>query len=155
MTDKSELDQVTDVRRKIADHAEFPVAYWVLYGFALVLLAGVPIWMSWLDAVGNPFLPWAIAAVGIASAAYAVIRRSRSGVHLPQWIGAYPSARPIWLISLAISLIGLLGIYLLVNVGQPVIALLALAVVAPAVFITQFKTRSAMRRDLESGRVQP
>lgn len=155
MSGSPELDQVADARRKVAAHAPFPVAYWVFYGVALVLLAGVPIWMTWLSSAYDPYVTWVIAALGIASAAYSWIRRRRSGVYLPKRISAYPSARPIWLAGIAVTVVGLLGIYALVDYEQRGIAFLALAVVALAVFLIQVKIRSAMRRDIEAGRVRP
>lgn len=155
MSDTPELDQVADARRRIAVHAEFPVAYWAIYGVALVFMAGFPIWSSWLTRAELPYLSWVLTAVCIASAIYTVLRRHRSGVHLPKRIGAYPGARPIWLVGLAIALAGFVGIHQLVNREHEGLALCVLPVVAVAVFVTQVKTRSAMRRDIETGRVRP
>ncbi|PSK95705.1 hypothetical protein CLV63_114138 [Murinocardiopsis flavida] len=154
MTGKPELDQVADARSRLASHAPFPVTYWVLYGAVLVFLAGLPIWSTWLSPVGGSYVPWGIAAIGIASAAYSWARRRRSGVYLPKRISAYPGARPIRLVSLAVTLAGLAGIFALVEYGQREAALLVLPVVAAAIFVTQFMTRSAMRRDIEAGRVR-
>ncbi|ALE72492.1 hypothetical protein AD006_11680 [Pseudonocardia sp. EC080610-09] len=154
MSDTPELDQVADARRRIAAHAGFPVAYWVLLGVALVFIAGLPIWSNLLN-LDPAYTSWALAAIGITSAVYSVLRRRRSGVHLPKRIGAYPSARPSWMIGLAIALAGFIVINLLVREEQQTIALLVLPVVAVGVFVAQVRTRSAMRRDIEAGRVRP
>ncbi|MEU5845277.1 hypothetical protein [Saccharopolyspora shandongensis] len=155
MSGTPELDQVADARRRLAAHAQFPVTFWVLYGVALVLLAGVPIWMTWLSPADGPYVSWVIAALGIASAAYSWNRRRRSGVYLVKRISAYPSARLIWLAGIAVTLVGFFGIYALVDHGQRGIAFLVLPAVALAVFVTQVKTRSAMCRDIEAGQVRP
>ncbi|MBK1785226.1 hypothetical protein [Prauserella cavernicola] len=155
MSGMSELDQVADARRKVASHAQFPTGYWVFFGVALVFMAGVPIWMSWVNSAGSTYLGWSLGAIALGSAVYSVIKRRRSGVHLPKWAGAYPSARPIWLASIVITLAGFVGINVLVNNDQRNIALMVLPVVAIAVFFTHLKIRSAMRRDIEAGRVRP
>ncbi|AXB45369.1 hypothetical protein [Amycolatopsis albispora] len=154
MPDRSELDQVAEARRRIAAHARFPVAYWVFYGVVLVLLAGLPIWMTWLRPADSTYVTWAIAAIGIGSAIYSWARRRRSGVHLAKRISAYPSARPSWLVGIGVTLAGFAGIYALVEHGQRGLAFLVLPVVALVVFVAQVKTRSAMYRDIEAGRVR-
>ncbi|GAB3572295.1 hypothetical protein GCM10027445_29320 [Amycolatopsis endophytica] len=153
MSDTPELDQVADARRRLAVHAQFPVAYWVFFGVGLVVLAGLPIWTTWLG--DSPYVPWALAALAIASAVYSCSRRRRSGVHLRKRISAYPSAWPIWLTSVSVATVGFFGIYALVHAGQRGIALAVLPLVAIAVFVSEVKTRSAMRRDIEAGRVRP
>ncbi|RRO20553.1 hypothetical protein EIL87_01305 [Saccharopolyspora rhizosphaerae] len=155
MSGTPELDQVAHARRQLAAHSQFPAAYWVLFGIGMVLVAGLPIWISWLNATGASAVTWVIAAVGIASSFYSFGRRRRSGVSLPKRIGSYPGAWPWWLASVAVTLGGLLGITALVGAGQRGFALLVLPVVALLVLATQLKTRSAMRRDLEEGRVRP
>jgi hypothetical protein len=155
MSGASELDQVADARRRLATHARFPVSYWVLQGVALVLLAGVPLWTTWLSPAAGPYASWAIAALGITSAVHSWIRRRHSGVYLPKRISAYPSARPIRLLGIMVTLAGLVSIFALVASGQRGIALLVLPVVALALFVIQVKTRTAMIRDLEAGRVRP
>ncbi|MFR9731016.1 hypothetical protein ACL03H_17465 [Saccharopolyspora sp. MS10] len=155
MSNTPELDQVADARRRIADHARFPAAYWVLYGAALVVFAGVPIWLSWFTAPTTPYLSWVIAALGIGSALYSWYRRRRSGVYLPKRISAYPSARPIWLAGHGVTLAGFAGIWALVRQDQHPYAFAVLAVVVVVVFVAQIKTRSAMVRDIEAGRAQP
>lgn len=155
MSDTPELDQVADARRRVAAHAQFPVAFWVVYGVVLVALIGLPIWMSWLSPAGGPSVSWALLAVGLAAAAYSWGRRRRSGVYLPKRVGAYPSARPIWLLGLGVTLIGFFSVDALVDAGQRGLAILVLPVAALAVFVVQLKTRSAMFRDIEAGRVRP
>lgn len=155
MSGMSELEQVADARRRVAAHARFPVTYWVVYGIVLVLLAGLPIWQSWLGLDASPVVPWVIAAVGVGSAVHSRIRRRRSGIYLRKPISAYPGARGIWLAGVAVTLVGLAGIDALVDHGQRGFALLALAGVAVAVFLIQVRTRSAMARDIEAGRVLP
>lgn len=155
MAGMSELDQVAEARRRLAAHAQFSVTYWTLYGVALVLLAGLPIWMTWLNPADRSYVSWVIAALGIASAIYSWIRRRRSGVYLRKRIGAYPSAWPIWLTGIAVTLVGFFGMHALVDNGERGIAFLVLPVVAIAVFVIQVKIRSAMVRDIEAGRVRP
>lgn len=147
------LDQVADARRSLAAHAEFPRSYWTIYGIVLVLAAGIPIWMSYLPSDDWAYLSWALAAVGIGSAVYSVVRRRRSGVYLPRRIRSYPTAHKIWLAGIALTIGGFLGIHHLVEHAQRDIALYMLAPVAVAVFIAQVATRSAMRADIEAGRV--
>jgi hypothetical protein len=148
-----ELDQVAEARRRLAAHARFPRAYWVVYGVALVLLAGLPVWMSYLPSVDRVYLSWAIAALGIGSAVYAVVRRRRSGVYLPRRISSYPKARKIWLVGMLLTLGGFLAIQQLVGHGHRDVALYLLVPIAVAVFLVQVATRSAMRADIEAGRV--
>ncbi|SEG90514.1 hypothetical protein SAMN02982929_05248 [Saccharopolyspora kobensis] len=154
MNGTPELDQVAAARRQLATHAQYPAAYWAAYGVVLVLLAGLPIWNTWLRPGSGPYISSALTVLAMGSAIYASVRRRRTGVHLRKRITAYPSAWPIWLVGIAIALIGLFGLQALVSSGQREIALLALPVVALAVFLIQFKTRSAMRRDIEEGRVR-
>jgi len=153
--DTPALDQVADARRRLAAHARFPVAYWVLFGVFLVLVAGLPIWTSWSDIGNGALITWALAVAAIASVGYSWVRRQRSGVQLRRRITAYPSARPIWLAGLAVTAAGFFGIDALVHTGQRGIAFVVLPVVAVAVFASQVMTRSAMRRDIEAGRVRP
>ncbi|BBF99196.1 MULTISPECIES: hypothetical protein [Pseudonocardia] len=154
MNDTPELDQVAEARRKLSVHAELPRTYWVLYGIALVLMAGIPIWASYLPG-GLPDIQWALLAVTLAAAAYAVISRRRSGVYLPRRISAYPGARRLWVAVLAVSAAGIAGIYLLVGNGLRPAALVLLAVVAVVVFLGQVRIRARMRDDIAAGRVTP
>lgn len=155
MTPTPELDQVAAMRRKLAATAQYPRTYWVLLGVVLVAFAGVPIWLSYLPESDTPYLSWGIAAVGIAAAGYAVLRRRRSGVYLPKRITAYPSAVVFWAAGIAASVVGFLGIQQLVGHGLRGVALGALPVVAVAVFAAQVATQRAVRRDVEAGRVVP
>ena len=150
-----ELDQVADARRKLAAHADFPTTYWVVYGVALVAIAGIPIWMSVLGATGSPSVSLVLLAVAVVAATYSRIRRRRTGVYLPKRISSYPSAMPWWVASLVATAVGFAGLQWLVGDDQRGTALLVLPVVAVVVFTTQYLTRSAMRRDVEEGRVRP
>ncbi|OZM82684.1 hypothetical protein [Pseudonocardia sp. MH-G8] len=153
MSGTPELDQVAAARRRLAAHAQFPRSYWVVYGVVLVLFAGVPVWLSYLPSGNWMYLQWAVAAVGIGSAVYSMVRRRRSGVYLPRRISAYPKAYKIWLAGLVITVGGFFGIQQLVQHSHRDIALYMLVPVAVAVFIAQVATRSAMRADIEAGRV--
>ncbi|MGH8882729.1 MAG: hypothetical protein ACRD0P_36210 [Stackebrandtia sp.] len=155
MSDTPELDQVAEARRRLAAHAGFPRSYWVAYGILLVLVAGIPIWMSYLPSDDWTYLSWAIALVGVGSAVYTVVRRRRSGVYLSRRISSYPKAYRIWLAGIAVTAAGFFGIYQLVGHGHRDIALYVLAPVAVVVFLAQVATRSAMRADIEAGRVGP
>jgi hypothetical protein len=155
MSDTPELDQVAEARRRLAAHAGFPRAYWVVYGIVLVLCAGMPIWMSYLPSDDWMYLSWAVAVVGVASAVYSVVRRRRSGVYLSRRIRSYPKAYRIWLAGIVLTAGGFFGIYQLVEHSHRDIALYLLAPVAVVVFLVQAATRSAMRADIEAGRVAP
>ncbi|GAA4864965.1 hypothetical protein [Saccharopolyspora cebuensis] len=155
MSEKSELDQVADARRRLAAHAEFSTSYWVVNGVLLALVAGLPIWFSWLDGGGSQYLQWGLVAVVLASAVHSWSRRRRSGVYLPKRIYSYPSARLIWLAGIAIAVIGFGSLFALVENGQRQVAFVVYPVLAIAVLVIQIKTRSAMRRDIESGKVKP
>jgi uncharacterized membrane protein YfcA len=155
MASVPELDQVAEARRRIAETTRYPRAYWVVFGLALVLFAGVPIWMSLLPVADHDYLSWAFAAVCLASAAYSLIRRRRSGVRLPRQISAYPSAQRIWIVVAAVTVGGFFGIQALVNHDHRDIAFVVLPVVALAVFLGQVAIRRAIRDDLEAGRVVP
>lgn len=150
-----ELDQVADARRRIAAHAVFPTTYWALHGVVLVAIAGIPIWLSFLGATGSSWVPWAMLAVAVAAAVHSRIRRRRTGVYLPKRISSYPSAMPYWVASLVATAVGFGGLHSLVDSGRRGTALLVLPVVAVVVFTAQYLTRSAMRRDVEEGRVRP
>ena len=154
MSGTPELDQVAEARRRLSVHAELPRTYWALYGIALVLIAGIPIWASYLPG-GLPGVQWALLVVALAAAAHAVIGRRRSGVHLPRRIGAYPGARRLWLAVLVATVAGLVGIQLLVANGLRPAALVLLVVVAVAVFLGQVRIRARMRDDIAAGRVTP
>lgn len=152
MSDTPELEQVADARRKLATYAEFSRTYWALYGVALVLMAGIPIWVSFLpESVSG--VQWVLLAVGLASAAYSLVRRQRTGVQLPRRISAYPSARRVWFVVLATTLASIAGLYALVGNGQRVIAAVVLIPVAAIIFAGQFLTRAKMRDDIAAGRV--
>jgi hypothetical protein len=155
MSDRPEFDEVNEARRQVAAHAQFSVTYWVINGVVLVLLVSIPIWLSWMSPTSGPYVWWGIAALAVGLTVHSWNRRRRSGVHLPKRVGAYPSARPIWLAGVAVTLVGYGGIHALVDNGQRGSAFLVLPVVAIALFVIQVKIRSAMRRDLEAGRVRP
>ncbi|MDT0300631.1 hypothetical protein [Streptomonospora wellingtoniae] len=154
MTDTPELDQVAEARRKLAAQAGFPVAYWVFFTAASVLIAGLPIWTSLLPGSGLYF-QWALLGAVLISAAYAVIRRRRSGVYLPRRVTSYPGARLLWITTLAATGAGYLGISALVDRGLPGLALAVLVPVAAVMLVGQVLIRSAMRRSIEDGRVTP
>jgi hypothetical protein len=153
MSDKPELDQVADARRRIAEHAQFPTAYWAVYGVVLVLFAGVPIWLSFAPIGDSYWFTYVIAAIGIGSAVWQTIRRRRSGVYLPKRVGAYPTAYRYRRLAFVLTAVGFLGIWLLVHLDQRTVALIVLVPVAVAIFLAQLKTRSAMQADIEAGRV--
>lgn len=154
MPDTPELHQVADARRALSAHAGFPRTYWALYGVALVLMAGIPIWLSLVPS-GVPYVSWLLLAIGLAAAADSVLRRRRTGIQLPRRIGAYPSARLTWLAVMALSVAGLVGIYALVGAGQRTAALVVLAAVAVMTFLGQIRVRARMRDDIAAGRVAP
>ncbi|MBW0102646.1 hypothetical protein [Pseudonocardia sp. KRD291] len=152
MSDTPELDQVVDARRKLSAYAGFPRTYWVLYGVALVLMAGLPIWSSFLP--GQAFnLQWVLLAICLAAAAYSVLQRRRSGVHLPRQISAYPSAQRPRYTVLAVTLASVFIIYALVGNGHRTVALIVLIPVAAVIFAGQLWTRARMRDDIAAGRV--
>jgi hypothetical protein len=155
MTPTPELDQVAAARRRMAAHVDFPRTYWVLYGIVLVLLAGVPVWTTVLPTGAIPYLLWAIAAVGLASAVYVRLRRRRTGVYPARRISAYPSAVRLWALGLVLTVVGFFGLQALVDHGLRGVAIGLVPVVAAAVFAVQWATRRAMRRDVEAGRVVP
>ena len=155
MSDTPELDQAAAARRQLAMHAQLPAAHWVLGGIVLVLAAGLPIWMTWLSPAGGDYAGWVIAGLGIAAAVHSAVRRRRSGVYLPKRMINYPGARWLWLVGIAVALGGFFTINALVASGQREIAFLVLPVVAVLVFAIQVTIRSAMRRDIEAGRVRP
>ncbi|GAA0937070.1 hypothetical protein [Pseudonocardia zijingensis] len=155
MSGTPELDQVAEARRKIAAHAGFPRTYWAVYGVALVLCAGLSIWMSYLPSGDTTYLPWALAALAVASAVYSAVRRRRSGVYLPRRISSYPKARRIWIAGIVITACGFLGIHQLVEHAHRDIALYLLVPVAVVVFAVQVATRRAMRADIEAGLATP
>lgn len=152
MSDTPELEQVVAARRKLSTYAEFSRTYWVLYGVALVLIAGIPIWLSFLPGL-RPSIQWVLLAVAVAAAAYSMIQRRRSGVQLPRRIGAYPSARWVRFAVLAVTVASVGGIYLLVDNGHLVAAVVALVPVAAIILVGQIWTRARMRDDIAAGRV--
>lgn len=154
MPDTPELDQVSDARRKLATYAELPPTYWALYGVALVLIAGIPIWMSFLPEWRSG-VQWALLAVALAAAAYSLVQRRRTGVRLPRRISAYPTARKVWVAVLALTLASIGGLYALVANGQRVVALVVLVPVAALILVGQVRTRARMRDDIAAGRVTP
>jgi hypothetical protein len=154
MPDTPELDQVLDARRKLATYAELPRTYWALYGVALVLIAGIPIWMSFLPGWRSG-VQWVLLAVALAAATYSAVQRRRTGVHLPRRISAYPTARRVRIAVLALTLASVGGIYALVANGQRVAALVVLVPVAALILIGQVRTRARMRDDIAAGRVTP
>lgn len=154
MADTPELDQVADARRKLAAHAGYPTAYWVLFAVALVAIVGLPIWMSYLPE-GVGWFQWGLVAVCWASVAYAVLRRRSSGVYLPKRVTSYPGARMTWLAVLAFTVVGYFGIDWLVDHDRRGIALAALVPFAAVVLLGQLRIQSSMRRDIEAGRVTP
>lgn len=149
-----ELDQVAEARRKLAAHSELPLAYWILFTAASVLIAGLPIWNSLLPG-GGLYLQWAVLGAVLISVAYAVIQRRRSGVYLPRRVASYPGARLLWITTLAATVAGYLGISALVDRGLLGFALAALVPVAAVMLVGHVLTRSAMRRSIEDGRVAP
>jgi hypothetical protein len=153
MPETPELDQVADARRSLAAHAGYPHTYWAIYGLVLVLVAGLPIWMSYLPSADWGYLSWALALMGIGSAVFSALRRRRSGVYLSRRIRSYPKAYKIWLAGIVVTIGGFVGINRLVEDGHRDVALYLLAPVAVVVFITQVATRSAMRADIEAGRI--
>jgi hypothetical protein len=154
MTEVPALDQVADARRKLAAHAGFPVAYWVALAAAIVLMAGLPIWMS-LFPDGITWLQWGLAAIALGSAAYTVLRRRSSGVHLPRRVTSYPGARMVWAGVLTFTVAGYFGVKALVDSGNRGVALAVLLPFAAVVLVGQMSVRKAMRRDIEAGRVTP
>ncbi|OZM75091.1 hypothetical protein CFN78_02645 [Amycolatopsis antarctica] len=152
MSDTPELDQVVDARRKLSTYAELSRTYWAVHGVALVLIAGIPIWLSFLPGQSTN-LQWVLLAVCLVSAAYSVIQRQRSGVALPRRIGAYPSARKVRFAVLAVTLASVGGIYALVENGHRVAASVILVPVAAFILVGQIWTRARMRDDIAAGRI--
>jgi hypothetical protein len=153
MAGTPELDQVAEARRRIAAHAQYPRSYWLVVGVALVFIEGLPVWMSYLPGADPAYLSWALAALALGLAVYSRLRRHRSGVYLPRRITAYPKAFRIWLTGLVVAIGGFVVLDQLVDHGHRDIALYVLGPVAAAVFVAQFATHSAMRADIEAGRV--
>lgn len=152
MSDTPELDQVADARRKLSTYAEFSPTYWALSGVALVMIAGIPIWTSFLPVLQSG-IQWVLVAVAVAAAAHSMIQRRRSGVQLPRRIGAYPSARKVRFAVLAVTIASLGGIYLLVDNGHRLAAFVALVPAAAVILVGQIWTRARMRDDIAAGRV--
>ncbi len=155
MADTPELDQVAEARRRLATHAAMPPTYWAVQTIAVVLIAGIPLWLSFLPAVDGSYVQWVLLAVAAAAAAYAGFQRRRSGVYLPRRISAYPSARLAHIAVLIVMAAGVVGVYALVSNGHPVLAFVTLIAVAAASLIGHLRIRAAMRRDIEDGRVSP
>ena len=154
MSGSPELDQVLEARRKLAAHAGFSRTYWVLQGCVLVLLAGLPIWLSYLPGAA-PGAQWVLVAIAVAAAAHSVLRRRRSGVQLPRRSTAYPSAWRLRYAMLAVSVAGLGLIHVLVVGGHRTAALVVLLPVAAVIFAGQLRIRAKMRDDIAAGRIAP
>ncbi|MEQ3554152.1 hypothetical protein WIS52_27105 [Pseudonocardia nematodicida] len=154
MSDTPELARVAAARRALSEHAGFPTSYWVVTGAALVLMAGIPIWASFLPG-GLPGVQWALLGVAAAAAAWAVLRRRRSGVALPRSVRAYPGARRVRPLVFLVTLAGLASIHLLVGNGQRVVALVVLVPVAVLIVLGNMWVRARMRDDIAAGRVTP
>lgn len=154
MADTPELDQVAEARRRLVARSELPLAYWVLFAAASVLIAGLPIWTSLLPGSGL-YLQWAVLGAVLVSVAFAVVQRRRSGVYLPRRVTSYPGARLLWITTLAATGAGYVGIDALVDRGLLGFALAALAPVAAVMLVGHVLTRSAMRRSIENGTVTP
>ncbi|GAB2487669.1 hypothetical protein [Nocardiopsis aegyptia] len=154
MADHPDLEQVAEARRRLAAHTELPLAYWILFAAASVLIAGLPIWTSLLPGSGH-YLQWALVGVVLVSVVYAVVQRRRSGVYLPRRVTSYPGARLLWISTLAATGAGYLGISALVDRGLTGLALAALVPVAAVMLVGHVLTRSAMRRSIQDGRATP
>lgn len=152
MADRPDLDQVVEARRKLSAYAGFPRTYWALHGIALVLIAGLPIWISFLPGQRS-YAEWVLLAVALASAAYSVIRRRRSGVALPRRIDAYPSARRPRFTVLALTAASVCALYALVENDHRVVAMIVLIPVVAFIFVGQIWTRAKMRDDIAAGRI--
>lgn len=154
MSGPPELDQVAEARRKLAAYAGFPRTYWALYGCALVLMAGLPIWLSYLPGA-VPGVQWVLVAIAVMAAAHSVLQRRRSGVQLPRRSTAYPSAWRLRYAILAVSVAGLFLIHVLVAGGHRTAALVVLLPVAAVIFAGQLRIRAKMRDDIAAGRLAP
>ncbi|MFP5020791.1 hypothetical protein [Pseudonocardia phyllosphaerae] len=153
MSRTPELDQVADARRALSKHAGYPTAYWVLTTVLLAAFAGIPLWLHLFPAA-TPFVQWSPLVIALASAAYSIIKRNRSGVQLPRAVGAYPSARPFWLACMVLSIAGFIATKVLVAHDQIGFAVGVPVVVGVGVLLSQLRIQSLIRSDVAGGRVQ-
>jgi hypothetical protein len=153
MSGTPELDLVADQRAKLAEHALLPWWFWAASVPVFVVAVGWPLLTGWVSenvATYGLFLPAALLLV----IAQFVVRR-RAGVRV--WLGftAYPSARWIWLGTLAAGIGGWVAIAALTLHDAQGFALAVLAVVTVVAIAGSVAARRAMRADIRAGRVRP
>ncbi|WP_224386632.1 hypothetical protein [Pseudonocardia sp. ICBG1293] len=153
MSHNPELDQVTEMRRKLATHALFPLSYWIVYSVLLVVIMSIPVWVSALPSV-TPYLTLGLLVVALGSAMYSIRTRRRSGVALPRRITAYPGARRLHAGVLALTVVGVIAGYALVGADRPGIAMAVLVPLAALVLAGQYRIRQKMAEDIATGRVE-
>ncbi|QFU91105.1 hypothetical protein [Amycolatopsis sp. YIM 10] len=158
MPGSAELDQVADVRRKLATQAlgTLPESSRTQSMFeigAYVVLLGIPIWKLFLPGLFTGAGAWVMLAVMLLFVAYPRIKERRHGVRLPHRMNAYPSARKAHYAFLAIFTVNIGVVGLLVDFGHLVIASVLSVPAAVALFVCEKVARTKMREDIEAGRV--
>lgn len=154
MSQSPELDQVVEVRRRLAEHTLLPRWYWAMTTVFVVVLAGLPVWESYLSPQALNYAVWVPALLAVILMVAERVRRSRSGVHLPRGMGAYPSVWRVWVPLMALTAVAYLGIMVLVNHDQRGVALALVPVVAVLTLAGTLLVRRSMRADIEAGRVR-
>ncbi|WP_017543210.1 hypothetical protein [Nocardiopsis prasina] len=147
------LDQAAEARRRLAAHTAPPASFWVVQAVGCTLVAGLPIWMPLLS-IDARYLQWILVVVALAAAGLSWVRRRRTGVTLPRWASAYPSARRPRVVVMIVTVLGLIAIHTLVGRGQEGLALAVLGPVALASLGGYLWVHASMRRDIEDGRVR-
>lgn len=153
MSGTPELDQVADQRARLAEHALMPWWSWAAAAPVLVVTLGWPLlseWVSFTVATYGVFLPAAL-LFGVVQ----LVARRGSGVHLHRGVTSYPSARRMWLGTVAVGVGGWVAISALTLHGLQGLALAVVAVVTAVAIAGSVGTRRAMRADIRAGRVRP
>lgn len=146
------LQEIDRQRAALAATVRLPWWYAGLFALAMLAMIGLPLINRFTSGeVGS----WAVLPVLVVLYLSDLLLGHVTGAKLARGtLRAYPSSRPAGLTMLAIAVVGIVGVYWLITVGQlPQAVVLAVVCTAGTVRCLVWQT-AGIRKDIRTGRAQ-